>query len=247
MSTPDNSYAYAYFLTSEVPAILDLMVTAQAEASREGFVDVERAIGLFVTGFATDINQVAVEVAGVADGLIIAQIIATQAPNRPNTGEMTQHIKSLPAPLGGVAVALIEELDKIVNPIPGYGPFWRAQEVGTGSNDPELGSVPSQVGRVLFGSFDPSQTAPDGSQAGAHVGTDRAFIPNGPNPGFGTISTEDQPRHFLRDGTIGAAEFYREQMGLVEAKWAKELARILAMIERHRKARGGGFHGLIEA
>jgi hypothetical protein len=126
---------------------------------------------------------------------------------------------------GEVGVADEDALNRVVNPTsPQYGPYWRAQEYGTGgAGGPGEPSVPSQVGRILYGFF-------YGAGLGGDPEVPRAQYAGGGGPhpifvsassqrsiygslgfgggggqrggvgGLGTISKEIQARHFIRDG-----------------------------------------------
>lgn len=232
--------AFAFLETTDVPETTALLLRARQLA-----LDIEPAIAEsiheIIIGFLRDINLVAVKIAGVADGLIIAKILETHSGNRPVTGVMESHIRSEPGPLGLVEVGMIDELNKIVNPN-GYGPFWRAQEYGTGSSE-----VPSQEGRVLFGTFEDSGTPPDASQRGRGEGHDIAFIPGGANPGQGIISVELPGRHFLRDGTAEAGVRYIKAMEDVQKKWNEEIRSVIARLRQVAAERQGTFTGILEA
>jgi hypothetical protein len=216
---------FALLLTTGIPRCLELLTQVHEVARIKGMDAIADGALEISVGLLSDVNDVAVEIAGVADLLIVRKIMETQSRNRPNTGNMETHILSLAGDfpeIGSVKVAMLDELDKIVNPN-GYGPFWRAQEYGTGSDE-----VASQVGRVFMGTYEPGGGPPDASQRGQGVGTDAAFISGGDNPGFGTISVEDRGRHFLRDGTGEAAVRYKAAMGVVQTEWVERIRALMA-------------------
>lgn len=231
--------AFAYLETIGIPRTVDLLIRIETLARGSGRNAVANGAHEVNIGLLRDVNLVAVEMAGLADGEIVARILSTHnRVRRPATGVMETHIRSEAGPLGLVRVALLDELEKIVNPN-GYGPFWRAQEYGTG------GDVPSQVGRRIFGTFESSGTPPDAEQRGAGVGRDLAFVPGGSDPGLGVISTELPARHFLRDGSAEAAAQYVKRMEAVQARWAKKIE--LLILELRTQRRRGRFLGIIEA
>ena len=200
---------YAVYETSRIPQLLEALQRLQTIAGQRGMRLLEEGIGKIILQLITDLRTIAVKMAALADELIKERIEATRAVNRPAVGEMATHIKSEPGPLGSVGVAAIPELERIVNP-EGWGTYWRAQEYGTGD------VVPSQIGRRLYGTFEPSGQPPQAAQRGLRVGTDLAFFPGGYDPGLGRISVDLPPRHFLRDGTNGAGAKWLEAMGEIE-------------------------------
>lgn len=231
--------AFAYLETIGIPRTIDLLIKIETLARESGRTTVANGAHEVIIGLLDDVNVIAVQTAGFADGAIVARILSTHnRVARPATGNMETHIRSEPGPLGLVRVALLDELNRIVNPS-GYGPFWRAQEEGTG------GKVPSQVGRRIFGTFESSGTPPDPGQRGAGAGRDLAFIPGGSDPGLGTISTELPARHFLRDGSAEAAAQYVKRMEAAQAKWSKRIEELIAALQTQR--RRGRFRGIIEA
>jgi hypothetical protein len=236
---------FAYFTTTGVPALLDSLLQIQRLALRHGLSTVAHKTA-DLTGEVLDlINAQAVRSAADADTAIIAVLLQTKNGNRPFTGTLESHIRSLAEPLGSVSVALVSELDKAVNPVGHWGPFWRAQEYGTGSEE-----VPSQVGRVIRGIFQPSGTAPDAAQRGLGVGTDMSFISDAygtpsasdKESDFGTIEVELPGRHFLRDGTAEAAERYLKAMAAIQQRIVKEISVLTqlarAEMDRQRPVRG---------
>lgn len=231
--------AFAYLETIGIPRTVELLIKIEALARAEGYGVVANGAHEINLGLLRDVNLVAAEMTGLADGEIVKRILETHnRVSRPATGDMEAHIRSEAGPLGLVRVALIDELEKIVNPN-GYGPFWRAQEYGTG------GDVPSQVGRRFLGTFEPSGEPPDAAQRGLGQGHDIAFLPGGSKPGLGRISVELPARHFLRDGTAEAAVQYQRKMQEVQAKWAKEIEALIE--ELHKRGRRSRFIGIIEA
>lgn len=130
---------------------------------------------------------------------------------------------------GAVGVGDVSRLNKAVNPFsPGYGTYWRAQEYGTGQN-----GVPSQVGRILYGSFEApggtSPTPPDPQFAGGG-GPHPIFRPgyqpnNGADrvSGLGTIGHEIQAKHFIKFGADEAVVLWRREIAAVQDRALAEL------------------------
>lgn len=240
-----RAFAQAYFTVEGIPQLVQLLVSAQIRAEAEGFFEVEVVCAELAQSIVGDLNRVAAEIALLADKEIVAKISETRATNRPPAFAMETHIHSQSTGLGSVAVALTEELDKIINPVGEWGPFWRAQEYGTGQSN-EGGSVPTQVGRVFLGTFDPSTSPPDPGQAGLRQGQDQGFVPGGANPGWGTISVDLPGRHFIRDGAAIAGADYERKMLELQTKYVGRIAEAVELIRRTFTT-GRGFTGLIEA
>lgn len=241
--------AFAYLLTTQVPQVLDRLLELQGAAIDKGEVKFASGVAKITERFLTELNHAAVEMAGLADGYIIAKLFETQSRNRPITGQMLDHIKSEPGPLGSVRVALVSELDKIINERGDYHAFWRAQEFGTGVDKGGYGGggIPSQEGRFLFGTFDPSGTPPESAQQGLGKGHDLAFIPFGSAPGEGRISVDLPGRHFLRDGSAEAAERYIQRMGEIQTRTIEELRVLLDSLAKQTRSAGRTFIGRVQA
>lgn len=154
---------------------------------------------------------------------------------RPDT-ESSPHLRDLivcapinlgSIPTGMVGIGDVDVLNRAVNRrSPGYGPYWRAQEYGTG-----FGEVPSQVGRILYGYFDVAgggdATPPQAQYAGGGGGPHPIFQPARPRGGtgvsgmwgsigLGTIGAEIQPKRFLELGSHGAAVAWRARLAVVQ-------------------------------
>jgi len=102
-------------------------------------------------------------------------------------------IKSDALGLGAVGIGSIEELDTVVG-LDGR-PFWRTQEFGSTHN----------VGRVVFGLFQPGNSLPNQQQFRQHP----VFIAGAGGPMH--IQRPIPARHFLRDGAA-VAEGFRERL-----------------------------------
>lgn len=152
---------------------------------------------------------------------------------RPSAGapNLAKGVRSRPiAPLIGGVVGVADEayLDRIRNPrTPGYGPYWRAQEFGTGTAPPHDPPVPSQRGRKLRGTFYvPGSARPSQSMFRVHA----YFKPGGPKGGKGgkgTIRREIPAKHFLRDGADAAAQQYRAEIARLQSRTVARLTAVM--------------------
>lgn len=225
--------AFGYFAVTGVADTVVLLAQIQRLAIERHFVELADATGIVLTGMLEDLNAIAQQYALLADTTIIRILIETRAQNRPMTGDLATHIVSEPGPLGSVRVALIEKLDEVVNPHGGYGPFWRAQEYGTGNS---AEGIPSQVGRYLRGFFEPSGTPPDAAQRGLRTGTDLAFMPDA-NGGPGRITVDLPGRHFLTGGTAEVGAKYLQRIGELERTYAERIEKLRELLAKARTGR----------
>lgn len=203
--------------------------------------------------FNDELDTLARATAAAADKSIRDRIKATQ--KRADT-RMSPHLRDLIKsralnPLGrglatgAVGIADEDMLNRAVNPTsPQYGPFWRAQEFGTGS--PE---VKSQLGRVIRGYFfgggltDPevpqsvyaggggphpifvsaaSQQSIMGSVGFAGGGGARGGV-----GGFGTIQHEIEGRHFIGDGANAVLADWRVGIRDIETRTVQRLQAVI--------------------
>lgn len=240
--------AFATLETLAVPQTVETLHSAEKMARSVGMVVMADELYEISMWLLRKVNEVAVQMAGMADALIIAKLLGSHTAKRPLSGNLESHILSQPGPVGMVRVGIISELDKAVNPEPGYGPFWRAQEYGTGVSEGGYdGAIETQVGRVLGqGTFMMSGTPPDSEKRGLNVGSDEMFTPGGSNPGWGTINVDLPGRHFLRDGSAEAGLRYVEVMTAVRTDLDLRLTAVLDQA-RKRTPRGGSFLGIIQA
>lgn len=191
-----------------------------------------RLLELAYANFNRELDDLAKRTAASATDLIKERIRATRARNRGDTGRgahMRNMVRSRPLPrIGGLAsgavgVADLDVLDSLRNPLGNYGPYWRAQEYGTGSTE-----VPAQKGRVIRGyffgrGFGGTPEVPREEYRGLGVGPAPIFVGagagsaafggvgfsggpgrSGGRGGYGTISVELPGRHFIRDGANAA-------------------------------------------
>lgn len=144
-------------------------------------------------------------------------------------------------PTGMVGIADVDRLNRAINRrTPGYGPYWRAQEYGTG-----FGEVPSQVGRIIYGYFDAAgggdATPPQAQYAGGGGGPHPVFQPvrqqnfglggyinrqgfTTTGAGLGTIGAEIQPKGFIRYGADKAAVAWRARLAVIQQQVIDGLA-----------------------
>lgn len=236
-------------------ADLALVSAGRRPRSRATLAELQRAY----TAYNDDLATLARRTARDADARMRAKLKASMV--RPDT-RMSPHLASmirsrairLGVGLESGAVGIADEafLDRAVNPTsPGFGTYWRAQEFGTGATDPTTGyTVPSQVGRVIFGYFyGPGLTSPTrpmsqyrggggphpifvtASSAGAQAAS--IGISNygggkrGGKGGRGIISVEIQGKHFIRDGANEALVEWRLGMAKIEASTISRLKSVL--------------------
>lgn len=214
----------------EFDRLLTMLAEADRRFRRRGSVGLtrrtEEQILLAYHRFNQGLGRVAERSAADATARIIEKLNATQVrPDTRSAPHLRNLIRSRPShplgsiPSGAVAVGIVSTLDRAISRTsPGYGPYWRAQEYGTGT--PE---VKSQLGRVIRGYFyGPGLKGPDRprvefrggggphpifvpGRAGGLPGSVRGGIgPQGGVGGFGTIGKEITGRHFIRDGANDA-------------------------------------------
>lgn len=190
--------------------------------------------------FNADLAAAAATGAAQAERDIITRLRDTQV--RSNT-DATTHLRDLircrplnvgPVETGVVGIGDVTELNKAINQRgPGYGPYWRAQEYGTGQ-----GQVRSQVGRILFGYFAAAGggdlTPPQAQYAGGggphpifQSSASGTFLgPQGGLGGLGTIAHEIKARHFIGFGKDAAAVAWRARINALQQRAIDRLARI---------------------
>lgn len=250
VSDPGTSAAEAfdYFRVRNITGLIETLTRFQGFAIDHRLMALADGVSKLLLRLLDDIQKVAMQMAQLSEAYIISEIFATHSAKRPITGNMEAHIKSRAGPLGTVFVALIEELDKIVNPMGGYGTFWRAQEFGTGTTPSEggWGEIPPQEGRIIRGVFQPSGAAPDAASRGLNQGTDLAFEPNS-GGGWGTINVELPGRHFLRRGVDLAGATYLQRMGELQTRYVSELGALVEAAKREMTGRGRRFTGRVQA
>lgn len=146
---------------------------------------------------------------------------------------------------GWVGVASKDELDKAKNRHGAYGPYWRAQEYGTGAPAPG-GDVPSQLKRKIFGYFFGAGGTGVGSrpdhQYSGEGGPHPVFIdskdgaagrgPRGGKGGKGTIQHEIKGRHFIRDGADAAFVKWEKDMRDNDRAAAKQIEKMTTAARR---------------
>lgn len=218
--------AWETFGSTGMLTALTRIAALRIEAQAAGLPQISIQLSRLLVELEGDLAQLSRRTAAVTDRAIRDRFRATQTrPETPKPHHLVDMIRSAPLPLGGVAIALIEELDKAVNEETGYGPYWRAQELGSVA----VGNP--MTGRVLFGRFagPGHDDAPRAQYAGGPApGSSFAYgALGGDDPGYGTIQHEIQPRHFLRDGTDEGWTFYRAEIDRLSARYAERLAAIV--------------------
>jgi hypothetical protein len=269
----------------EVHAKFDrLLVTAELLERRRGRLrgrlsarsippGMHRELLIAYRDFNRSLDELAVRTAARATRIVKSQFDASRV--RRNT-RMAPHlrgaIRSRPLrPLGAlgtgtVGIGDIRALDRVTNlTSPGYGPYWRAQEYGTGGRadlpgDPAYGkTIPAQAGRVIRGHFfGPGLTDPDVPRAvyagggGPHpifvsarsarairggVGFAGGGGRRGGLGGLGTIRKEIDGGHFIREGADRARVGWWREMRRIEGQTT---GRILAITRQRVGGLGGG-------
>lgn len=195
--------AFATLGSTDMQKALVLMSEISYQARQVGLENISVPLRKLLAQLGSDLQALARSTATVADKAAVARLRETRV--RPETTKglhLEDLILSLPFPNGSVKVAIIDELNKATNVNSGYGPYWRAQEYGSVA----VGNV--MTGRVLFGRFEgpAHDEVPRAEFAGGHApGAEFRYTVPGEEGGLGTITHEDQPRHFLEAG-LGAAE-----------------------------------------
>lgn len=207
-----------------------LLATVRRQAARTrnprrraALAATEAEIRLVQLRYSEDMDRAAIRGGEVAKKGMKARFDRTKTPRAARGGSHLRNAllarKAIyPIPTGAVGIADLDALNKIVNPFsPSYGPYWRAQEYGTGA-----GEVPSQVGRRIHGFFTDASGIGDAQRPVAGGGTHARFIasssphailgPRGGQGGPGLIRREIQGRHFIRDG---ARDGYPEWLRMI--------------------------------
>jgi hypothetical protein len=216
--------AYAIFGSTDMLAALALISEISSEARKVGLANIAAPLRAMLQQLEADLTALAARTAQIADAAIVTRLRETQVrPETTRSLHLQDLIVSVPFPRGSVKIALIEELNKATNP-DGYGPYWRAQELGSVA----VGNI--MTGRILFGSFSGPghDEVPRGEYAGMRgaPGAEFYFGLDGEESGLGTISHEDPPRHFLETGTAVAGVSHAEGIKRLSRGYAD---RILAL------------------
>jgi hypothetical protein len=215
MSPAGATEAYGYFIPEGAEKLVADLLRLSVVALDGGLESYARAVRQIARGFTEDLLALSVQAASYASLAVIAKMFESQASNRPHTGAMETHVRSVPGPWGIVCVGLISELEKIINARGAWGPFWMAQEFGT----------THQAGRLLFGTFYESGKGSQGTPPDENRNTDLAFVPMGDAPGWGRISRELPARHFLRDGGEQAGKVWKDAVEEIQGKWLAQLVK----------------------
>jgi hypothetical protein len=188
---------------------------------RARLVAFESQVRVVQLRYSEDMDRAAVLGGRLATSAMRRRFDRTKTPRAARGGSplrraLTARRAILPLPTGGVGIADVERLEALRNPFaPSYGSYWRAQEFGTGSSDPDTGiTVPSQIGRRIHGFFTDRSGIGNAQRPVAGGGTHARFIassspfalqgPKGGQGGPGLIRREIEGRHFIRDGAHDA-------------------------------------------
>lgn len=215
--------AYTTFYSADMVAAVGMLERLRSLAASVR-PDVAAEVAVTLGSLQADLAILSERTAQLADARIRDRIHATAAPGREQTNRphhLADSIKSDPLPGGGVAIALLDELNALENPETG-GVYWLAQEEGSVA----VGNV--MTGRVIFGEFF-GRAGARRPTAGAR-GPESTFVSArygaAVDPGFGTIQHEIEPRHFLRDGSLEAFGVYREGVRHLSRRYAQRVAAI---------------------
>lgn len=213
--------AFATLGSTDMLEALVLMSEISNEARKVGLDNIALPLRVMLRELEADLSALARSTAHIADNAIVDILRSTQVrPETTRSLHLEDLILSLPFPRGTVKVGMVEELNKATNPNSGYGPYWRAQEYGSVA----VGNT--MTGRVLFGRFEGPghDDVPRAQFAGQHgPGSDFYFSVPDEEGGLGTISHEDEPRHFLRDGTAVADLAYTERITRLSRDFADRI------------------------
>lgn len=214
--------AYATLGSSDMQLALVLLSELSYQTRAIGLEKIAAPLRQMLEQLESDLAALGRVTAQTADVAIAERLRATRV--RPETTKalhLEDLIVSLAFPRGSVKVALVDELNKATNANSGYGPYWRAQEYGSEA----VGN--SMVGRVLFGRFEGPghDEVPREEFAGGHgaPGSEFFFGSDGQEAGLGTIGHEDQPRHFLEDGTAVAEAGYQAGITKLSRAYAERI------------------------
>jgi hypothetical protein len=208
----ENEHEGGFFVTLPTPVGLVAGLELLGEAAALGKdLPGDNAQGAAAEALAAlverQVIETTVQTAKISEEAIREHIAKTRVrPDYENFGGMFQGfspgsgrkrledaIKSDALGLGAVGIASIEKLDTVVG-LDGR-PFWRTQEFGSTHN----------VGRVVYGLFQPGGSLPSQQQFRQHP----VFIAGQGGPM--RIERPIPARHFLRDGA-GVAEGFRERL-----------------------------------
>lgn len=233
----DERRAWESFGSVEMIEAMTRVAALRREAIALGRPDIQVAVSSIGVELQRELDAVSIETARRADEAIIRKLQSTR--RRPRT-DRSRHLEDsivsspwqfpgAPSTLGGVKIALVDELDKAVNPS-GYGPYWSALEFGS----VEVGNV--MTGRTLYGTFSGGGSDPERPRRayrrdllGDAIAPHAQFEWGGEDQGKGVIHNEIEGRHFLRDGTEEAWRYYAGRIASIDARYA---ARILDLIAR---------------
>lgn len=223
--------AWEFFSSIEMAQAMARIATLRREAIAAGRLDIQAAVSRIGVELERDLENLARTTAARADEAIRRKLKETRRrPRTDRSRHLEDSIRSIPYPgLGGVKIALVEELDKAVNP-GGYGPYWSAIEFGS----VEVGNP--MEGRVLYGTFTGGGSDPERPRkayrrdiigAGA-MAPHAQFEWYGEDPGKGVIHNEIEGRHFLKRGADEAWAFYAREIAAMDRRYSKRVLDLIA-------------------
>lgn len=227
-SGPD---AWDFFGSTQMVEAMTIIARLRREAIAAGRPDIQAGISRVGVELQRELDRLARRTVEVADEAIVRKLRSSRRrPHTDRSRHLEDSIRSIPFPgLGGVKIALIEELDKAVNP-GGYGPYWRAIEFGS----VEVGNP--MTGRTLYGTFTGGGSSPERPryEYRRDVIGDGAIAPHaqfewhGEDTGKGIIHNEIEGRHFLKEGTDEAWAFYAAEVARIDARVSREVLGLIA-------------------
>jgi hypothetical protein len=211
-----------FFSTLPTPPALIGGLTLLAEAAifarrLPGGINQAVAIEAIISATERNVTEAGVAAVKASEQAAIEALARTRVrPEAGNVGtprkRLADGIRSEVIGLGAVGIGDISELDTVVGT--DGRPFWRAQEYGSDHN----------VGRVVFGLFEPGGAAASQSQFRVHpvfvVGDGPAMVIRRPIPA----------RHFLRAGTAAAQVLRSREFGAAEAVGIDQMRAVKATL-----------------
>lgn len=175
--------------------------------------------------FNTNLKGIAETAAKDAQKYMVEKVKEKHRPSAGNSPPATELVIARPLntdsgslEFGWVGLGEVSFLNRMINThTPGYRSYWRALEYGTGQD-----GVPSQIGRILLGSFTTAgggNGTPPASQYAGGGGPHPVFMSKtklggatGATIGFGTIGKEDEGKHFIRYASELAGTKWRQDV-----------------------------------
>lgn len=222
--------AWEFFGWDQAAETMATLAALRREAIALGRQDIQLAISRIGVELQNKLDALSRTTAKAADEAIVRHL--RQHARRPlttRTPHLADQVKSIQfgEGLGYVKVALIDELDKAVNP-DGSGRYWNAIEYGS----VEVGNI--MEGRRLYGSFSGGGSDDERPREmyrrdvlGDTMAPHAEFIMGGgSDPEKGIIHNEIEGRHFLRDGTDEAWTGYTKGVREIDRWLRNEVAKL---------------------